>query len=168
MCAFAPLYLYIERHFHLCKLNIFTVSNLSSSLLLISDMATATVSQFVSKSCHLGSESKANLALKSHAVSLINHNGLRSMNRLNALTMKGKGRTRLNNRSTTAGTIVCQDQGMNLVFVGAEVGPWSKTGGLGDVLGGLPPAMAVRKSAANGFHFDYAHFVLFVPWKLEP
>ncbi|THU63785.1 hypothetical protein C4D60_Mb01t19500 [Musa balbisiana] len=31
---------------------------------------------------------------------------------------------------------------MNLVFVGAEVAPWSKTGGLGDVLGGLPPAMA--------------------------
>nr|P84633.1 RecName: Full=Granule-bound starch synthase 1, chloroplastic/amyloplastic; AltName: Full=Granule-bound starch synthase I; Short=GBSS-I [Fagopyrum esculentum] len=24
--------------------------------------------------------------------------------------------------------------GMNLVFVGAEVAPWSKTGGLGDVL----------------------------------
>lgn len=33
--------------------------------------------------------------------------------------------------------------GMNLVFVGAEMAPWSKTGGLGDVLGGLPPAMAV-------------------------
>lgn len=37
--------------------------------------------------------------------------------------------------------IIC---GMNLVFVGAEVGPWSKTGGLGDVLGGLPPAMAAN------------------------
>jgi hypothetical protein len=34
--------------------------------------------------------------------------------------------------------------GMNVVFVGAEMAPWSKTGGLGDVLGGLPPAMAVR------------------------
>jgi glycogen synthase len=35
--------------------------------------------------------------------------------------------------------------GMNVVFVGAEMAPWSKTGGLGDVLGGLPPAMAVRQ-----------------------
>lgn len=40
------------------------------------------------------------------------------------------------------GKIIC-GKGMNLIFVGAEVGPWSKTGGLGDVLGGLPPAMAV-------------------------
>ncbi|KAF6157718.1 hypothetical protein GIB67_037291, partial [Kingdonia uniflora] len=39
--------------------------------------------------------------------------------------------------------IICEG-GMNLVFVGAEVGPWSKTGRLGDVLGGLPPAMAAN------------------------
>jgi len=39
--------------------------------------------------------------------------------------------------------VVCAAAGMNVVFVGAEMAPWSKTGGLGDVLGGLPPAMAV-------------------------
>lgn len=33
---------------------------------------------------------------------------------------------------------------MNLVFVSAEVAPWSKTGGLGDVVGGLPIELAAR------------------------
>ncbi|GLJ54318.1 hypothetical protein SUGI_1165590 [Cryptomeria japonica] len=41
------------------------------------------------------------------------------------------------------GVIIC-GTGMNLVFISSEVAPWSKTGGLGDVLGGLPPAMAAR------------------------
>nr|AED99565.1 GBSS1 [Zea mays subsp. mays]AED99577.1 GBSS1 [Zea mays subsp. mays] len=40
--------------------------------------------------------------------------------------------------------VVCASAGMNVVFVGAEMAPWSKTGGLGDVLGGLPPAMAAN------------------------
>lgn len=33
---------------------------------------------------------------------------------------------------------------LQIVFVSAEVGPWSKTGGLGDVVGGLPIALAQR------------------------
>jgi hypothetical protein len=36
---------------------------------------------------------------------------------------------------------------MNVVFVAAEVSPWSKTGGLGDVLGGLPIELAKRGHA---------------------
>lgn len=78
------------------------------------------------------------------------YDGLSSLKKVDLLQLKtnakATGRQRMGIRSKTKSegllkSITC-GQGMNLVFVGAEVGPWSKTGGLGDVLGGLPPAMA--------------------------
>jgi len=77
------------------------------------------------------------------------HNGLRILNSLDellnrtpikmkAVKSRRKGLQRKN--VMPKGIITC---GMNLIFVGTEVGPWSKTGGLGDVLGGLPPVLAV-------------------------
>ncbi|XP_024963545.1 granule-bound starch synthase 1, chloroplastic/amyloplastic [Cynara cardunculus var. scolymus] len=60
---------------------------------------------------------------------------------LNGNSANGKSRNGKSRKGISRKGIVC---GMNLVFVGAEVGPWSKTGGLGDVLGGLPPAMAAN------------------------
>lgn len=78
---------------------------------------------------------------------VMTHNGLRSLNKVDELHIRtiAKGssswQARRQGSKNINGIIVC-GKGMNLIFVGSEVGPWSKTGGLGDVLGGLPPAMA--------------------------
>ncbi|CAL5361784.1 unnamed protein product [Camellia sinensis] len=79
------------------------------------------------------------------------HNGLRSLNKLDMLQMKKNAKAIAKHASNKNGpktendrpsSAIIYGSGMNIVFVGAEVGPWRKTGGLGDVLGGLPPAMA--------------------------
>ena len=119
-------------------------------------MATVTASLFVSRSSHVnshGEETKANLYQIGMRNQAMTHNGLRSLNKVDRLQMRTnakavarkavkEGHPTANDRPS--GKIIC-GTGMNLVFVGAEVGPWSKTGGLGDVLGGLPPAMAVSR-----------------------
>lgn len=118
-------------------------------------MATITAAHFVSRSSQVncqgnsGSEAKANLAQISLRNAPITPTGLRSLNKLDALRAHAKATQEKVERKVNkaendslAGKIV-RRKGMNLVFVGAEVAPWSKTGGLGDVLGGLPPAMAV-------------------------
>lgn len=114
-------------------------------------MATLTASSFASRSSHasysasIGSGSKATFK----KVLTITHNGLRALNKVDELHVKTKAKVLAKQAKREAlespkrrpsSLIVC---GMNIIFVGTEVGPWSKTGGLGDVLGGLPPAMAV-------------------------
>lgn len=116
-------------------------------------MATVTGSHFVSRTSH-GAETKANLSQTGLRNQSMTHNGLRFLNKVDRLQMrtnaKAVARNAVKDEHPTAndklsGKIIC-GTGMNIIFVGAEVGPWSKTGGLGDVLGGLPPAMAVSIS----------------------
>lgn len=77
--------------------------------------------------------------------------GLRPRNPVDTLSMRTSARAApKQQRRVHRGSrrfhsvVVCATNGMNVVFVGAEMAPWSKTGGLGDVLGGLPPAMAAN------------------------
>ncbi|MED6211005.1 hypothetical protein PIB30_069543 [Stylosanthes scabra] len=117
-------------------------------------MATVTASYVVSRTgClnHHGSaktEAKASLPQVSLNSQGMSYDGLRSMNKLNmkithATKISVSARSKKSESDRSVGKIVC-GTGMNLIFVGAEVGPWSKTGGLGDVLGGLPPALAAN------------------------
>ncbi|XP_059441605.1 granule-bound starch synthase 1, chloroplastic/amyloplastic-like isoform X2 [Corylus avellana] len=121
-------------------------------------MATLIASHFVSRTSPVnshgtsGSETKANMAQIGLRNQAMTHNGLRSLNKLDMLKMRTQTKAiarqaghkvKNTENERPAGKVIC-GQGMNLVFVGAEVGPWSKTGGLGDVLGGLPPAMAAN------------------------
>ncbi|XP_043687732.1 granule-bound starch synthase 1, chloroplastic/amyloplastic-like [Telopea speciosissima] len=121
-------------------------------------MATVTASQFVSRSSHLnsggasGPQTKATWAQIGLRNQTVTHNGLRSLNKVDMIQMRTNAKANTKHARKKGfktendgrfGTIVC-GKGMNLIFVGAEVGPWSKTGGLGDVLGGLPPAMAAN------------------------
>lgn len=112
-------------------------------------MATLTASHFVS---HLNGANSVDyqtnlpqIGLRSQSVT---HNGFRSVKHFSGLRLKNNAKRNLSvkNSSTEnarpSDEIVCEP-GMTMVFVSAECGPWSKTGGLGDVLGGLPPAMAV-------------------------
>ena len=114
-------------------------------------MATVAASNFVSTSSRVnygsvtsGSEAKSStdeIWLMNHTMT---HNGLRSLDKVDELVhirtlaklsaRQTRSKTFKSGNARTSRTIVCRS-GMNLIFVGTEVGPWSKTGGPGDVLG---------------------------------
>ncbi|RWR80834.1 granule-bound starch synthase 1, chloroplastic/amyloplastic isoform X1 [Cinnamomum micranthum f. kanehirae] len=118
-------------------------------------MATVTASHFVSRSSDFDYNSEPKTFAKNGAClrnQSMSYHGLRSLNKVDLLSMQThakatsqkaqrKGFKRGNGRPWAV--VVC-GVGMNVVFVSSEVAPWSKTGGLGDVVGGLPPAMAAN------------------------
>ncbi|KAL0331581.1 UNVERIFIED_CONTAM: Granule-bound starch synthase 1, chloroplastic/amyloplastic [Sesamum angustifolium] len=117
-------------------------------------MATVTAPSFVSHihGAAASVDSKSNLAQIGLRTQPVTHNGLRSVNKVDMLQLKSnvkaaakksRSMVKKTEKEGAPGKIVC-GSGMNLVFISTEVGPWSKTGGLGDVLGGLPPAMAAN------------------------
>ncbi|KAI9173586.1 hypothetical protein LWI28_003399 [Acer negundo] len=115
------------------------------------EMATVTASQL---NCYGTSSGQAQMGgLRNQ--SMMTHSGLRSLNmvvdRLQVKTTSSRSVCRKSGKKEGQNTVTYMPStkiicglGMNLVFLAAEVGPWSKTGGLGDVLGGLPPAMAAK------------------------
>ncbi|XP_030488052.2 granule-bound starch synthase 1, chloroplastic/amyloplastic-like isoform X2 [Cannabis sativa] len=117
-------------------------------------MATFAASAFASRSSHVNYEVSSMSDSKSSSEKVwlmkqkITHYGLRVLTKVDELSslntkLKLSAATRRRDGRLLSPKIFC-GSGMNLVFVGTEVGPWSKTGGLGDVLGGLPPAMAAN------------------------
>ena len=117
-------------------------------------MASVTASHFVSRSSYVGSqgsETTANFGQIGFKSQSMTHIGLRSLNMVDKLQFRTQSFAKKSVKKAHAtgsdayGKTVCQQGGMDLIFVATEVAPWSKTGGLGDVLGGLPPAMAVSR-----------------------
>lgn len=89
---------------------------------------------------HIGSSNSAHRIVWQ----LNNINGISNGQHSTSDRLRSKNAQRSIARQAVTGVQGATQSPLNIVFVAAEVSPWSKTGGLGDVVGGLPIELAKR------------------------
>lgn len=110
-------------------------------------MASVTAFQFLSKCAYNKADYESRFSGKAQTVTCP---GLRLSNSVEPLQVRTCAVSpTISNPKLSAGDENFENNmrsisGLKVILVSAEMAPWSKTGGLGDVLGGLPPALVAN------------------------